>query len=276
MKRHSLKLQCLPNARRAPTPNQTRVTFLTGNEYWWQTIWCAQTLLFHAQTPLRLEIVDDGSLPRAKAAEMLRLFPHAEFLGSSEVTHKLAKKISPSTHPLIWHYREVKPIFRKLPDIFGRDDEWRMLLDSDMLFFSRPEALLNWLETPAQPAYMVDVKNAYGYSPEIMQSLSGGANPEKVNIGMFGFKGELVDWDRLETWIETLVTKEGLRYNLTQALSAMHLVGNPCTVFPAEDYLLLPTADQAQTPEQPLQHYVAESKEAYFRFGWRAAAKALA
>ncbi len=275
MRKAGRALPTLPQSQLPPPEDATRVTFLTGDAYWWQTVWCAQTLLHHAGQPLALEIVDDGSLKSAQQAELVRLFPQAEIVSNRAVEATLRETLPEVEHPHIWHYRRVKPIFRKLSDVFGRDDRWRLLLDSDMLFFARPEALLEWLNRPTRPVYMLDVHDAYGYTLPLMERLTGGPNPSKVNIGIFGFSGGRVDWSKVERWIEELVSTEGLRYNLTQALSAMLMVGSTCEVLPAEDYLLLPNADQAQAPSGPLQHYVAESKEWYFRYAWKEAARLL-
>lgn len=263
----------LPSAATAPVDDGACATFLTGHAYWWQTIWCAWTLACHTGGRTPLEIVDDGSLRPAELTHLRRLLPEARFVTTLEIEAQLRDRLPPEEFPLIWFYRRVKPIFRKFTDIFGRDDQWRLLLDSDMLFFRPPECLEQWLREPDRPCYMIDVHNAYGYSPELMRRLAGAPIPDLVNIGIFGFTGRLVDWPRVERWLKELIETEGLKYNLTQAISAMHLAARPCLVLPAADYQLLPTRQQVEQPAAVLQHYVAESKEWYLRTGWRVAAE---
>ena len=57
---------------------------------------------------------------------------------------------------------------RKLTDVHAGRTGWRLFLDSDMLFFARPDFLLAWLADPRQPCHMIDVVSAYGYSPGLM------------------------------------------------------------------------------------------------------------
>lgn len=262
-----------PSAQLPPPSLPAKVTYLTGSAYWWETIWCGTSLLTHCPHGLPLEIVDDGSLTPAQIRHLRRVFPKCAFVSAASVETILRDRLPPEKYPLIWFYRRTKPIFRKLTDVFGRDDNWRLLLDSDMLFFQRPDLLVDWLGQPNRPTYMVDVHNAYGYSPELMARLAGGPIPDLVNIGIFGFAGSLVNWDRVENWLRELTETEGLKYNLCQAVSAMHLANRECLILPPADYLLLPTRAQSLQPTQVLQHYVAESKTWYFEDAWRIVAQ---
>jgi hypothetical protein len=90
-----------------------------------------------------------------------------------------------------------------------------------------------------------------------------------VNIGIMGLKSEEIDWEKLEVWLKTLLEREGVCYNVTQALSAMLLAGKPCAVAPALEYLLMPDREQTLHPQAVLHHYVEKSRPCYFRYGWR-------
>ena len=52
---------------------------------------------------------------------------------------------------------------RKITDAHAGLHGWRLVLESDMLFFRRPTALLDWCDAPASPIHMQDVQDAYGY-----------------------------------------------------------------------------------------------------------------
>jgi hypothetical protein len=90
-------------------------------------------------------------------------------------------------------------------------------------------------------------------------------------VGIIGLKSDAVDWDKLERWCRTLLEIHGSHYLLEQGLTAMLLAGQPCTEAPERDYVALPSRREVQSPAKILHHYVAESKSAYFRFGWRSA-----
>ncbi|HXA13545.1 MAG TPA: glycosyl transferase family 2, partial [Opitutaceae bacterium] len=163
------------------------------------------------------------------------------------------------------------PNLRKLTDVHAGASGWRLVLDSDMLFFRRPDFILDWLASPTRPLHMVDVQDSYGYSRSLLESLAGAPLPPRVNVGLCGLRSDALDWEKIESWCRRLIEAEGTSYYLEQALVAMLLAGHDCAVAPAEDYLLLPSEDECRTPRAVMHHYVAQSKRGYFRHAWRAA-----
>lgn len=260
----------LPVENRPPAdPSGTPVVFLTGARYWHETLFCARSLFLRLPAPPPLRIVSDGSLDAARTALFRRLLPHAEIVPTEEVERRLAAAFPAERFPLIRFYREQKPIIRKLTDIFALSPGPQLLLDSDMLFHARPDALLDWLASPRGLLAMRDIKDAYGYSPALLRRLAGAPIPSEVNIGVFGLAGRDLDWDVIESWIRTLTETEGLKYNLCQGLSALLFARAPHTILDARDYLLLPGREETLRPTAVMHHYVAESKEWYRRHAWR-------
>src|SRR5262249_1452024 len=51
------------------------IHFLTGRKYWYQTCFCAYSMMRYAGSPLRLVVYDDGSLGAKHRREMARIFP---------------------------------------------------------------------------------------------------------------------------------------------------------------------------------------------------------
>src|SRR5690606_28875224 len=110
---------------------------------------------------------------------------------------------------------------RKLTDIHPGRDGWRIVLDSDMLFFAPPRDLLEWMKSPAQPLFMTDIATSYGRSDSRLQSICGLAVPQKLNVGICALQSEQIDWDEIEEWHRQLVS-EGTSYFDEQALLAMY------------------------------------------------------
>jgi hypothetical protein len=161
------------------------------------------------------------------------------------------------------------PNIRKLIDVHIGNAGWRLVLDSDLLFFRRPTFLLEWLGRPDRPLHAVDIETSYGYSRPLLVSLSGAPLAELVNVGLTGLRSDLIDWDRIEFWCKRLIDAEGPHYYLEQALIAMMLAGGACAVAPAEDYVTLPLQPEASECRAVMHHYVAESKRWYFQRNWR-------
>lgn len=255
--------------RRPKSDPSAALVFLTGSKYWHETLFCIRSLLRVLPDPPPIRIISDGSLSDRLIAIYKRQLPHSEIITTAEVEASIDTNLPRDRFPMIRFYRDHKPIIRKLTDVFSITKEPQLLLDSDMLFYSPPHELMAWLKEPREFIAMRDIKDAYGYSLDLMQSLTGAPIPSEVNIGVFGLSGREIDWDEIEHWIRVLTETEGLKYNLCQALSAMLYAKHAHTILDPDTYLLLPGRSETLQPTAIMHHYVAESKQWYRRYAWR-------
>ncbi|MGI0488909.1 hypothetical protein ACN4EK_26165 [Pantanalinema rosaneae CENA516] len=254
------------------TGNPFDVYFLSGKRFWYQTCFCAYSMAYHSQVNLRPVIFDDGTLALHYQAELQRIFPNAQIISHAVIQSRLETDLPESQFPYLRQRRLSYPNLRKLTDIHIGSSGWKLVLDSDMLFFRSPTFLLNWLRSPQQPCHMVDVETAYGYSPTLMASLAGTPIPHRINAGISGLNSSTLDWDKLEFWCKTLITQEGTHYYQEQAMVAMLMAaGQPCAIAPETDYKVMPDRAEVLAPKAVLQHYVADSKPWYFRYAWKRA-----
>jgi hypothetical protein len=252
-------------------PAWPEVHFLTGGKFWDQTALCLLTLQAHAGCSLRAVFHDDGSVDATVAARLGRIFPHARWRRPAETTAALDLHLAAARHPVLRERWRTYPNLRKLIDVHVGERGWKLVLDSDMLFFRRPDFLLDWLRAPDRPLHLVDVKDSYGYSRPLLESLAGAPLPSRLNVGICGLCSDKLDWDRLESWCRRLQETEGTSYYLEQALVAMLCAGCRCAVAPVDDYQVLPQEAECRAPRAVLHHYVAGSKRGYYRHAWRAA-----
>ena len=253
----------------APPPDAAEVCFLTGRRFWYQTAFCFWSLCRHADRPLRAAFYDDGTFDDSLRTECVRLFPGARLHDAREIEASLDEHLPLVCFPTLRARRLIYPNLRKLTDVHAGGRGWRLVLDSDMLFFRRPDLLLAWLDAPARSLHMTDVQDAYGYSRALMESIAGRPIPSRLNVGLCGLRSDELDWDRLETWCRRLQEAEGTSYYQEQALIAMLLAGRECVVAPPEDYVLMPDEEEARQPHAVMHHYVHLSKRGYFRHAWR-------
>lgn len=255
-----------------PPPAGTRpltLHFLTGGKYWYQTLFCLWTIARHSGRPLQPVILDDGTLTAEHGEFLLRLFPATRILSDHEILARLDTTLPATRYPVLRARREHFPLLRKLTDIHAGVTGWRLFLDSDMLFFQRPDFLIDWHDNPLIPLRGEDVATAYGYPLGLLNEISGIPVTERINTGTLGLRGEDIDWDRMEYACKELQTRQGLHYYQEQALVAILLAGRTCAVPPPRDYIVLPSPPEATACRAVMHHYVAHSKRWYFQRNWR-------
>jgi hypothetical protein len=252
-----------------PPPTAPEVVFLTGRRFWFQTAFCFWSLCRAAETPLRGVFFDDRTLDAGMCAEARRLFPGSRIHRAEQTEAALDRDLPASRFPTLRARRLVYPNLRKLTDVHAGASGWKLVLDSDMLFFRRPVLLLEWLAHPSLPLHMADVRDSYGYSAGLLASLAGAAPPSKVNVGLCGIRSDRLDWDRLEHWCSRLQEAEGTSYYQEQALVALLCAGGETVCAPPDDYRLMPGEEECLRPTAVMHHYVDLSKRGYFRHAWR-------
>jgi hypothetical protein len=247
------------------------VHVLTGSRFWYQTAFCLHTLSTHARRAVSPVIYDDGSLLPRQATALRRIFPATRIVSQGEATSRLDAFLPRNRFPALRDRWDHYPNIRKLIDPHLNSHGWKLVIDSDILFFREPGFLTSWCDDPRMALHSVDVANSYGYSPGLLRQLSGTTLPDLVNVGLCGLDSDAFDWTQVERWCRTLIDREGHNYYLEQALVAMMVAGRPCSIAPADDYVTLPRPPEALECRSVMHHYVAESKRWYFQRNWRRA-----
>ena len=266
MERAAARLPALPaiDSPLAPlTPH-----LLTGQRFWYQSAFCLWTFARQAQRRVAPVIVDDGTLTPDQGRILADLFPLARFVSPAETRQRLEEHLPASRFPVLRERWQNYPHIRKLTDVHAGGTGWKLVMDSDLLFFHRPSLLVKWLDQPARPLHAVDVENSYGYSRPLLDSLAGAPLADYVNVGLCGLNSGEIDWEKLEHWCRTLLEKEGTNYYLEQAFVAMLVAGRECTVAPGATYVTLPRPPEALACEAVMHHYVAESRRWYYQYNW--------
>ncbi len=242
---------------------------LTGRRFWYQTAFCLWSFARQTRRDVAPVIIDDGSLTAENRETLGGLFPRIRFLGRPEAAERLAAHLPPGRFPCLNDRWRQYPHIRKIIDPHLGGHGWKLVLDSDLLFFHRPQFLLDWMDAPDRPLHAVDIATAYGYDSGLLRRVAGGPVPEKVNVGLTGLNSTQLDWEKIEHWCAELIAAAGTHYYLEQALVAMLVADRPSAVAPAADYVTLPRPPEADECHAVMHHYVAESKPWYFRSNWR-------
>jgi hypothetical protein len=263
--------QSLPPLAAREGDGSFEIAFLSGQRFWWQTLFCVVSLQTHCRARIVPVVHDDGTFDEITWSQFTRVVPWARLVSAVEIEPRLDAHLPSSRFPALRSRRLSYPHLRKLTDIHVGRTGWRAVLDSDMLFFRPPLALMEWLATPDRPCCMVESTSAYGYTPGLMRDLAGAEPPARVNVGVCGLESDAIDWDRLEYWCRETLQREGTHYFQEQALTAMLLTGQNCLRLGPPDYVVLPSLGEGRKPSAALHHYVSSSKRSYFQYGWRRA-----
>ena len=250
-------------------PNSMPLCFLTGRRFWYQTAFCCWTLQRHASRARQPVFIDDGTFDSELRHESERLFPGCVVHGADEIERRLDQHLPVARYPALRGQRRTYIHLRKLTDAHAGLAGWRLVLDSDLLFFRRPDALLHWMVQPERPIHMLDVGDSYGYPRATLEELAGSPVPSRLNVGICGLRSDMIDWIQIESWCAELLRRHGTSYYLEQALVALWLSRHPALCLPAKDYLLMPDEAECRTPTAAMHHYVDLSKRGYFRHAWR-------
>ncbi|MFB0498239.1 hypothetical protein ABID99_004476 [Mucilaginibacter sp. OAE612] len=250
--------------------NGLPIYFLTGKNYLYQTLYCIQSLIKSTAAQFKFILVDDGSFNAELVERVAKQLPGAQVITVKQISENLQNTLPETRYPYLHKKRAVYPHIKKLTDVHTiPGDDWKLVLDSDMLFWHEPADLVKWLNGPQQPLHMLDCVEAYGYSQQLMEQLAGSTVKPLLNVGAIGLKSEAIDWDELENWVKTLEELEGTSYYLEQALSAMLIGNTDATVLKTGDYIVNPSPDQIKNKTGILHHYVDLSKEGYFKQAWK-------
>jgi hypothetical protein len=260
----------LPRLDFAPvTPSCGTLHLLTGARFWWQTAYCLHSFALAADRSVDVEIYDDGTLASAHRDRLLALGLPIRFHDYATLRERLERHLPVARFPTL-HERWLNyPHLRKIIDVHLASTGWKLVLDSDLLFFRRPAFVLDWLAAPDRPLHAVDCVESYGYSRPLLASLLDAPLPALLNVGLCGLRSEEIDWERLEFWSSRVIAVEGTNYYLEQALVALLAAGRACAVAPAADYVTLPSPDEIRHPRAVMHHYVDTAKRGYFRHAWR-------
>ncbi len=255
-------------------PGAPRITLhlLTGRRFWFQTAFCLHSFARQSEVGVNAAIYDDGTFDDPLGAQLAQLGPGLVFHSATSIHERLKDLLPEAKFPVLRERWKNYPNIRKLTDPHLGSTGWKLVIDSDLLFFRRPGFLLDWLAAPDRILHAVDCEESYGYSRSFMERLAGAPIPPLVNVGLCGLHSESLNWSEIESWCAELIAREKTSYYLEQALVAMLAArAQPCAVAPSADYLTKPGRAEGRAPTAVMHHYVAESKRSYFRDGWRIA-----
>lgn len=263
MKHKSLSLVVTPPIT---TNKSITIQIVTGKKYWHQTVFCAYSIQKVSPYPINFIFYDDGSFDKKLISQIQKQVQLSTIYTVDQLEQKLEEIISIRLYPNIHHKRKVYPHIKKIVDIASMNNGYMLEMDSDLLFFKNPTELFNHYFNSNKSIFMKQHINSYGYSFELMESLTNNNVTQFINVGIVGIDVKLINWDNLEKWISILEHKEGKSYFLEQALWAMLVANkNEIELLNQDNYQVMPSKIYDSNTEIIARHYVSYSKIIYYK-----------
>lgn len=236
---------------------------LTCAADWICLLWTLKSFYRVADRRYSLCVHADPSLRPEHVLALKAHFPHARVVEHSEAL--AAAKVRLSGHPRCLAFRERNHLSPKVIDFLNFLESDRMLVvDSDVLFFSRPTALLDRVEGARRVnAFNGDVASAYTVDPAAVRARIGVDLPPRINSGLGLVHRESLRLD----WLEEFLGLDGIDshfWRQEQTLLALCGARFGVELLPAEYDVRLDRA-----PPGPCRHYVGAIRQRFFSEGVR-------
>ncbi|PAW79853.1 MAG: hypothetical protein B9S32_00555 [Verrucomicrobia bacterium Tous-C9LFEB] len=194
---------------------------LTGQNDWLLALWMLAS--FHHFTQRRWNVIvhDDGTLPPEAATALREAFPELRVIPRAEADVRMQRLLAP--FPRCWNYRQSHPLGLKIFDMAALTRSERfIILDSDVLFFARPDAILDWVETNRNESrFIEDVAEASNVTAEQAQTQLGVTLWSRVNSGLCLLPSAAVPASFCEKALEQTAILEGHIWRVEQTLFAL-------------------------------------------------------
>ena len=246
------------------------VSYLTGDKYWHQTIFCAQSLARILQGGVKINIYSDGTLSPTHEAFIARAIPGVNIVAEKTIDEHLDQFLPATQFPTLHYLRKWHPVYKRLIDIHITPT-WAIHLDSDMLFFDRPQQIIDayqnkeaiYMEELLDDSYFVDddknLKDKHG-----INCIS------HVNGGIIAYNGD-IDYTDLEEKAKTLLDHYHHRGpgRAEQTLMSYLLCNQNATPLDKHRYPIFYDNKIEIDDSQIVRHYIYKAKLPYFTSEWK-------
>jgi len=176
---------------------------LTSAKDWLNLVWTLKSFYKYSKRLYALCIHDDGTLTSDHLSSLHHHFPDAKIIDRPTADAKSIELLEPYPHCL--EFRKTNPLSLKVFDFLAYLESDRMLLlDSDVLFFSEPTALLQRIEDSSYRFNSVngDIKSCYTVDPSAVQDKCGFTVIERFNSGLGLIHKESLNLDWIEEFLQ--------------------------------------------------------------------------
>ena len=241
-----------------PEDRSCEIHVLTSASDWLNLLWALRTFQRFAGKSYALCIHDDGTLDAKACTHLRAAYPAARIIPRADSDARAAEMLAP--FPRCKSLRATNTLALKVLDFPAFLEADRMiLLDSDILFFAKPSALLAALHDPefSDNTLNKDWRDGYTIDP-------GGLCPPLINSGLGVIHKSSLRLD----WIEEFLALPGILshpHQIEQTLVALCSARHGFQMLPGE-YDVHPGPRRADAPSR---HYAGPMRPLMYSEGIR-------
>lgn len=243
-------LRCAPIT--GLTDVRCEIHVLTSRHDWLMLLWALRSFYRASGRNYRLCLHDDGSLLAADIAELRRQFPDARLISRAAADERLERLLAAA--PICRSHRAANPLLLKTFDFEAFLESERMVvLDSDLLFFRAPEALLERIEKagPIQNGFNRDWRYGYSVAWEELEARAPVPVESHINSGLGVLQRGTVSVEWCEEYFRKFPSLPSHPHRIEQTLIALCAARSGHSMLPAP----YDVHDGATDFTRPMRHY---------------------
>jgi hypothetical protein len=185
------------------TDKRCEIHVFTCSKDWVNLLWTLKSFYHYSKYHYALCIHDDGTLTESDRAILHHHFPNARIIDRPSADARVLAELQAYPHCL--EFRKSNHLSPKVFDFAAYLESDRMLLlDSDVLFFSEPTALLERIEDLSYCFNSVngDVKSSYTVDPDVVRNKYGFPVVERFNSGLGLIHKASLNLDWIEEFLQ--------------------------------------------------------------------------
>ena len=177
------------------------VHMLVSASSWHCGLLAAMSLECHSPKNWRFVIHEDGTVTESQRRKILKALPGSRFISRREAEDTMAKKLQ--AYPHCRENRSKHNFFLKFFDSLAFLDHPKfLLLDSDVLFFKKPEEIIKWVEADSvEIFYNKDTQEKYSSPRSEIEEVYKVNLFEKFNSGLVLMQAEAMRLDLAESFL---------------------------------------------------------------------------
>lgn len=264
--RDTVRYRILDTNPVADTHDRTcEIHALTYEKDWLNLIWALKTFYYYSGRRYALCIHDDGTLTADNRATLQHHFPDARIIDRKTADLRVVETLQ--NYPRCLEFRKTNHLSPKVFDFREYLESDRMLLlDSDVLFFAEPTALLQRIEDPNYCLNTVnsDTASAYTVEPKLVKAKLDFDVIERFNSGLGLIHKQSMRLDWIEEFLG-LPDVIGHFWRIEQTLYALFSSRYGVELLPP-DYDVHLEGDLGNSPAR---HYVGKIRHLMYSEGIR-------